>query len=305
MRRLCWVREGKLIELLKTRWQRLKTKPALDARPGVTRVFTIETTDADGQLLRVGCRGGKTGVTPLLLYNGLGASLELFESFVASLDTLIPVVIFDVPGAGGSPAPSWPYRISSIARLGDRLMCKLGWDSAVDVLGFSWGGLAAQQFAHDFPDRCRRLVLVATSPGAIMVPGKLGAIAKLASLGHYGGADFLRNAGPGLYGGVLRKSPELLKCYAQHIKPSGLGYAYQLLAGTGWTSLPWLHRLRQPTLVMHGTDDPLVPLTNAKILASLIPNSTLRVIDDGHLLLLAHAAEAAQMIAKFLLESKV
>ena len=66
--------------------------------------------------------------------------------------------------------------------------------------------------------------------------------------------------------------------------------------------MPWLHRLRQPTLIFHGTDDPIVPLTNAKILASLIPESTLRVIDDGHLFLVTRAAEVAPVIVRLLSE---
>ena len=274
----------------------------MDAASDVTGILEIETLDVAGQHLRVGRRMGKNGITPLLLFNGVGANLELVGPFVAKLEDSIPAVIFDVPGVGGSPAPHLPYRLSGIARLGDRLMSQLGYEGAIDVLGVSWGGAAAQQFAHSFPKRCRRLVLAATSPGAIMVPGKPGALAKLASPRRYTDPDFLRKVGAELYGGVYRKHPELLHHHAKHIKPpGGLGYAYQLLAGAGWTSLPWLHRLRQPTLILHGSDDPIVPLTNAKILASLIPESTLRVIDDGHLFLVTRAAEVAPIIARFLL----
>ena len=184
-------------------------------------------------------------------------------------------------------------------------MLKLGFDGTLDVLGISWGGAVAQQFAFDFPKRCRRLILAATSPGALMVPGKIGAILKLASPRRYTDPDFLRRVGADLYGGAYRKNPELLHHHARHIKPSGgLGYAFQLLAGAGWTSLPWLHRLRQPTLIIHGTDDPIVPLTNAKIMASLIPGSRLHVIDDGHLFLLSRAKDVAPMISRFLLEDK-
>ncbi len=56
---------------------------------------------------------------------------------------------------------------------------------------------------------------------------------------------------------------------------SGLGYLYQLAAVACWTSLFFLPLIRQPTLVMGGDSDPLVPVTNARILAGLIPNATL------------------------------
>src|SRR5262245_3763753 len=72
-----------------------------------------------------------------------------------------------------------------------------------------------------------------------------------------------------------------------------------LIAGFGWTSLPWLHLLLQPTLVMAGDDDPLVPLANGRILASLIPNARLATIDDGHLFLITSACQSAEIISEF------
>jgi pimeloyl-ACP methyl ester carboxylesterase len=58
--------------------------------------------------------------------------------------------------------------------------------------------------------------------------------------------------------------------------------------------------LRQTTLVMHGNDDPIVPLSNAKILAARIPHATLYVIDDGHLFLITRAQEVAPIVRSFL-----
>ena len=81
---------------------------------------------------------------------------------------------------------------------------------------------------------------------------------------------------------------------------SDYGYYLQLIACLGWTSLPWLPFLAQPTLVMMGTDDPIVPLVNGRILAKLIPNARLVTIDDGHLFLLTSAKEAAGHVAEFL-----
>jgi pimeloyl-ACP methyl ester carboxylesterase len=79
-----------------------------------------------------------------------------------------------------------------------------------------------------------------------------------------------------------------------------LGYLYQLLAMAGWTSLPWLWSLPQPTLVLMGSDDPLVPPINGHILAGLIPNAELRMIDDGHLFMVTRPAETAALIEAFL-----
>jgi hypothetical protein len=82
-----------------------------------------------------------------------------------------------------------------------------------------------------------------------------------------------------------------------------LGYLYQLLALSGWTSLPWLWSLPQPTLVLMGSDDPLVPPINGHIMAGLIPNAELRMIDDGHLFIVTRPEETAAVIEAFLADA--
>jgi pimeloyl-ACP methyl ester carboxylesterase len=64
----------------------------------------------------------------------------------------------------------------------------------------------------------------------------------------------------------------------------------------------WLHTLRQPTLILSGRDDPIVPWVNGRIMARLIPNSRLHVFADGHLGLLTSAAELGPIVRDFLLQ---
>ena len=237
-----------------------------------------------------------TSFTPLVSVS-MPDTLTSITAALAGVET----IIFDVPGVGGSPARLLPYTMSGLARMASRLLTRLGHEEPVDVLGVSWGGAVAQQFAFQYPRRCRRLILAATSPGVFMVPGGFSVISKLASPRRYLDPEYLIEVGAKLYGGVLRRRPELLLEHIRHIRPPrGVGYLYQLLAGLGWSSLPWLRCLRQPTLVMAGTDDPIVPLVNAKILASLIRNATLHVVDDGHLFLLTSASDVAPVIRAFL-----
>lgn len=260
----------------------------------------IRMVEVGGQSLRVAVRRGTQGGTPLLIFNGVGANLELVEPITAAL-AAIDTVVFDMPGVGGSPTPKWPYRFSGIARLANRLMKQLGYESQLDVLGVSWGGALAQQFAFQHPRRCRRLVLAATSPGVLMVPGKLTVLRKMVNPRRYADPGFLGKVGGELYGGDFRERPELLREHGHHMRaPRGRGYLYQLLAASGWSSLPWLPLLRQPTLVLAGSDDPIIPLINARILAGLIRNATLHVVDDGHLFLISRARELAPLILKFL-----
>jgi poly(3-hydroxyalkanoate) depolymerase len=272
----------------------------LQTSPEFVDAMQIQTIDLDGQLLRVAVRRGSDASPPLLLFNGIGANLELVEPFVAALDD-VTVIVFDVPGVGGSPAPLLPYRFSTLAVLADKLLTRLGYTDPVDVLGVSWGGALAQQFAHLYPKRCRRLILAATSPGVIMVPARLSVLSKLVGPRRYTDPSYLKQIGAEIYGGAYRHDAALLEEHSRHIQaPRGRGYLYQLLAASGWSSLPWLGGLRQTTLVMHGNDDPIVPLANAKILAARIRNATLQVIDDGHLFLITRAKEVAPAVKRFL-----
>ena len=262
-------------------------------------MMRIGLREVGSRTLRVGVRAGDRSRLPLLLFNGIGANIELVEPFVDALPGP-EAVIFDVPGVGGSPVPAWPYRPSTLARLAARLLDQLGHER-VDVLGVSWGGALAQQFAFQHAARCRRLVLAATSPGHLMVPGKLGVLLRMASPRRYKDADYMKRIAGDIYGGALRRSPELAREHLRHVHwSSDYGYYLQLLAGIGWTSLPWLALLRQPTLVMSGADDPLVPMANARILAGLIPDARLVVVDDGHLFLVTNARESARIVAEFL-----
>ena len=259
----------------------------------------IGLCDVGGQTLRVGIRRGDKARPPLLLFNGIGASIELAAPFIDALpDT--EAIVFDVPGVGGSPAPRLPYRPSTLARLTARLLDQLEYRQ-VDVLGVSWGGALAQQFAFQNALRCRRLVLAATSPGALMVPGKLSVLLKMATPRRYKDPEYLKQIAGELYGGALRDSPELVRHHLRHVSwSSDYGYYLQLIAAVGWSSLPWLGLVSQPTLVMAATDDPIVPLVNGRILAKLIPKARLVTINDGHLFLVTQPKDSAQIVADFL-----
>ena len=74
----------------------------------------------------------------------------------------------------------------------------------------------------------------------------------------------------------------------------------QLAAGLGWTSLPFLPLIRQRTLFLAGTDDPLIPMANAHIMRRLLPNAALHTYDDGHLGFITRAADLGPLVAHFL-----
>jgi poly(3-hydroxyalkanoate) depolymerase len=254
-----------------------------------------------GQQLRVAVRPGDGTRTPLVLTNGIGASLELLQPFVDALNPSIEVVRFDVPGVGGSPLPTVPYRLPRLARLLARLLDRLGY-ATVDLLGISWGGGLAQQFALSQRDRCRRLVLVATGTGTLMVPGRPKVLARMATPRRYLDPGYAERVAADLYGGTIRADPgRALALLHDHTRVGPRrGYLYQLAAGAGWTSLPLLPWIRQPTLLLAGDDDPIVPLVNAHIMRRLLPHAELHVYHGGHLGLLTEPAQLAPVVDRFL-----
>ena len=254
-----------------------------------------------GQDLRVAFKAGRPDRPPLLLFNGIGANLELAERFMREMGD-IGTVIFDIPGVGGSPLPSLPYRPSTVAKWGLEVMRQLGHE-LFDVAGVSWGGAMAQQIAHQFPKNVRRLILAATAPGVLMVPGKPSVLMKLASPRRYSDPGYMQSIAAEIYGGNFRLDPALAGEHAENMKgASTVGYFLQLLAVTGWTSLLWLRSLKQPTLVVMGQDDPIVPEINGRILAHLIPKARLQLMRCGHLFIVTMPDQTARTFRDFLVE---
>ena len=260
----------------------------------------IEQHKIDGVTLRV-ARTRPTGATgpPLLLFNGIGASLELLEEFASGLEHN-ETIAFDMPGVGGSQLAIVPRRPWALANMTSRLLDRLEVDT-VDVFGVSWGGMLAQQFAHQFPERSRRLILAATSAGQLMVPAMPHVLVHMITPFRHTNKRYFRRVAGTIYGGDFRNNPELARKHSSILRPpKAWGYLQQLFAISGWTSMLWLHRLKQRTLVMAGTDDPIVPGVNARILARRIPEAELVFYDCGHMFVITRQEQVQEDIRAFL-----
>lgn len=249
--------------------------------------------DAGGQRIRVNVRPG-TGV-PLVVCNSMGAGLTVLDPLVQQLDPDIPVIRFDPPGVGGSPTSPVPYGLPYLAWVLGRVLGRLGLGE-VDVLGWSWGGLLAQQFALQNPRRCRRLLLAATGTGLLMVPPEPQLLTRLL-LRRAFSPSRVRSVTGELYGGAART-------HGAEIPPDATttGYLHQMLAGALWTSLFTLPAVRQQTLIVAGTDDPVVPVANARLMRALLPHARLHLHSGGHRDIVCNAAELAPVINAFLAE---
>ena len=267
----------------------------VDAGAGTSRQLTVA-----GQNFRVDVRRGDPTRTPLVMFSGIGVGLEMFQPLVDAIDPDVEVIRVDTPGVGKSPAALRPYAFPELAWMVSDLLDQLDYEQ-VDLLGYSWGGALAQQFALQYPSRARRVVLMSTSTGAISVPGDMRALLGLV-------------IPPDMQIPGVSLSPEtLFRSTGQHRRSdmrtlvtalqgdgTGRGYLHQLAALGMWSSLPFLPLLRQPTLVMNGDDDPIVPESNAHLMARLLPNCTLDIFPGGHLELISAADKLGWTVSRFL-----
>ena len=148
---------------------------------------------------------------------------------MAHLNPDTTVVQLDVPGTGGSPDSPLPYGFPYLAAVLGRLLKKLGIRDTVDILGLSWGGALAQQFAFQNPHRCRRLILVSTATGLFMVPGKPAVLAKMLTSRRFLDHEYAASIAGDLYGGTARTDPLI-------VIPEGVGFCQDV----GDLGLCWL-----------------------------------------------------------------
>lgn len=237
------------------------------------------------------------GKRPLLFFNGIGANLELVFGLGEQIRDR-DILTFDMPGIGGSKPPVLPYMPWQMGRIANTLCDRYGFGD-IDVMGVSWGGAMAQQFALQHRKRVGRLILCATTAGMIMVPGHPEALVKMRDPRRYSDPAYMRENFSTLYGD---DDAEGANSHAMGLKaPHPRGYMYQMLAMLGWTSLPFAPFLKTPTLIMMGDRDRIVPLINGRILHKAYPNSTLHVVEGGgHLFLVTKTAETLPVITEFL-----
>ena len=264
-----------------------------------TPAFTMERfIDVYGRRVRV--RSSGTG-PPVLLINGLGANLATWTPLVRELEGF-QVISFDAPGAGRSESPRTPYTIARVANVARKVLDEFGHEQA-DILGYSLGGAVAQRLALQHPDRVRRLALVSTSCGIGGVPGALRALLAVSSpMRLYGQTGYDLAMKMVELAPAEKQSQFLLQHSAWHQEavPSAFGYTLQMAAFSSFNSLPWLHHIQQPTLVLSGSHDRLMPMANSAIMAAYLPHARLKVIEGwGHYLLHDSTSGAGAAVADF------
>jgi pimeloyl-ACP methyl ester carboxylesterase len=138
--------------------------------------------------------------------------------------------------------------------------------------------------------------------GTLMVPAHPRVLARMLTPRRHRDPEYARQVAGDLYGGTMRTDPERAARALHAATRLGprRGYYYQLAAGTGWSSLPALPLIRQPTLIIAGNDDPIIPVVNARVMARLIPDARLHLYAGGHLAMITEPEEFAPVVERFL-----
>ena len=257
-----------------------------------------KTVRANGVDLFVRERGAGR---PLLLINGIGGNADMWGPLEERLAGNATTVVFDTPGAGRSSTPRRPLSISDFASSAGSLLDELG-HSEVDVLGFSFGGLVAQELAHRQPERVRRLALVSTACGWGSKPGTMASLALITMPVRYHSRTVYERTNRLLSpadAGLVDRLPHLTEARLRYPPPL-LGYGFQMMAGMFWSSLTWLHTVQVPTLVLAGSLDHLIPPANGVQLARLLPKARLHILEEeGHLFVLDPASPSHPLLQDF------
>jgi len=226
---------------------------------------------------------------PLLLINGYGQYSGQWAALIPRLSKEYRVISFDNRGTGRSDKPEMPYTAKMMAADARRLLDALGIDRA-HVFGVSMGGMIAQEFAINYPDRVISLILGCTECG-----GKNAVPQTKETLDFLFGPEMAKlpveerakQTAPWLWNQeFIDKHPEAIDWYvavtSKYPTPSR-GYACQANAIRSHDTYERLPQIKAPTLVITGDADRIIPAGNSEILASRIPGAELVMLENsGH-----------------------
>lgn len=249
---------------------------------------------------------------PLLLIPGFGSTVEIYVANAPALAERFRVIVFDPRGAGRSdvPQPATSYSMQQFAEDCAAVLDAAGAESA-HVFGTSFGGMVAQHLALLYPERVRRMVLGCTTPGGVahVTPPPEQIATFLAASGIADPAAAVRSTYPLHYSDAfIAGHDEEIVARSQrnaHLRSTPEGRAGQLNAVSGHDTWERLPELRAPVFVAHGEEDGVVPVQNARNLASQIPGARLKIYPQAkHIFFIECADELNDDIAAFFTEER-
>jgi len=216
---------------------------------------------------------------PMLLIMGLGYTMDMWYRTAPSLSQNYRTISFDNRGVGRSDVPPGPYPIAAMAADAAAVMDSAGVTRA-HVFGISMGGMIAQEFALQYPQRTRSLILGCTShggPESALADAEV--ITTLMARGTMSAEEGIHAMIPFIYApSTPRERIEEDLEIRRRTFPTAQGYFAQVQGIFAYESRSRLSQLKTPTLVIHGELDRLVPPENGRRLARLIDGARLVMI---------------------------
>jgi 3-oxoadipate enol-lactonase len=239
---------------------------------------------------------------PILLIMGLSYPSDMWHRTRPALAARYRTIAFDNRGVGRSDVPPGAYSMPAMAADAAAVLDAAGITTA-HVLGFSMGGMIAQEFALQYPHRVKSLILGCTGPGGPhAVQAKPAVLQVLMSRGVMNPAEANEAMIPFIYDSATSRQliDEDMKIRMQWY-PTAEGYMGQLQAIFGWEAYSRIAQIAAPTLVIHGETDQLVPTENGKLIAAKIPGAKLVLLPQAsHIFSTDQSAASRQAILDFL-----
>ena len=212
---------------------------------------------------------------PLLLIMGLGRASNAWHRMRPLLSERYRTIAFDNRGVGRSDAPAGPYTIGQMASDAAAVLRAAGVNAA-HVLGLSMGGMIAQEFALKYPSKVRSLILGCTSPGGAEAVRAEEAVQQILTAPHSDAEEFAAALRPFAYDSTTpaQRIEEDMVARRKWL-PAPEAYSAQLQAIRAWEGYSRIAEIRAPTLVIHGENDRMIPVANAKLIAAQIPSAKL------------------------------
>ena len=226
---------------------------------------------------------------PVLLIQGMsGTHLAWGDAFLAGLGENVEIVTYDHRGVGTSTPQDQPFAIAQLADDAAGLLDALEWERA-HVLGISMGGMVAQELALRDPRRIRTLTLGCTYPG-----GAEAQLADPALIQELAGALLSGDRERALRTGFVANLSaahiadeanwEPFEAMATAVPVAVSVIMLQMQAVMGHDTSARLSSIEAPTLVVHGTEDRMLPVVNGELIARSIPHARLELLEGvGHM----------------------
>lgn len=241
--------------------------------------------------------------TPIVLINGLSSPCSVWFRLVPMLASRHRVLVFDNLGTGRTRTSSDPFDMTMLADAAVSVLDAAG-ESSAHVLGMSMGGLIAQQLTLRRPDRVKSLALVSTHAGGPHMTQDQDSIAILQQAQTLAPEERTNLLSDLTYAHASRSERDADLAVRAQYPTSEDGYRRQMAATVSWERLSDLHTIECPTLVLHGAQDQLVSVDNARQVASIIPAAELTILEEcGHQIFTDQPINGALTVLQFLDEA--